>query len=385
MIAPAAQRILITDDDANVLESLSQVLLLEGYQVVTAPSAAEALAILRREPIHLLITDMRMPKMNGLDLTREVLKEWPNLPVVILTAHGTVREAVESMRIGAVDFLMKPLGPEELLVKVSKRLEERAMRAEVFRLSAQVRKRGRFADIIGSNARMRQIFADIEAVAGRPVVVLIQGEPGTGKELIARAIHRRSIEMKLPDGLSEPELKHLRDVAEVKSPYVPVNCGALARNLLESQLFGHKRGSFTGAIADQEGMFVAAGNGTLFLDEITELDLDLQVRLLRALEEREVIPVGSTRPVRVSARVITATNQNIQALVQAKRFRSDLYWRINVVNVDVPPLRERVDDIPLLVDYFQQSFARSYGVAPREVEAPVMEAFQSYRWPGNVR
>ncbi len=385
MIAPAARRILITDDDRSVLESLSQVLRSEGYEVSTANSAEDAMQTLRREPIQLLITDMRMPKTNGLELTREVLGEWPNLPVVILTAHGTVREAVESMRLGAVDFLMKPLGPEELLIKIQKRLEEGALRTEVFRLSAQVRKTGRFGDIIGSNASMRRIFETVEQVAGKPSQVLIQGEPGTGKELIARAIHNRSLELRLPEGLSDSEIDHMRQMAELKSPYIGVNCGAFARNLLESQLFGHKRGSFTGAIADQEGVFVASQNGTLFLDEITELDLDLQVKLLRALQEREVVPVGSTRPVQFGARIITATNQEIQTLVHDKAFRPDLYWRINVVNIRVPPLRERVDDIPLLVDYFLKTIAKSYGVATREVEAPVMEVFQSYSWPGNVR
>ncbi|MFN0059829.1 MAG: sigma-54-dependent transcriptional regulator [Planctomycetota bacterium] len=385
MIAAAGNRILITDDEMQTLESLAGILRANGYAVSSARSAAEALALMRREPFQLLITDMQMPNMDGLELAREARKEWPNLPVVILTGHGTIDHAVNSMRLGAADFIVKPLDPTQLLVRIERCLEERALRSEVSRLSEAVRRSGRYGEIIGANRAMREIFDVIERVANRPSIVLIHGEPGTGKELIARAIHRRNLDMRLPPDLSPSEREHLRKSAEVNSPYIGVNCGAFARNLLESQLFGHKKGTFTGAIADQEGVFVAARHGTLFLDEITELDIDLQVNLLRAIAEREVTPLGATQSQPVHARIITATNRDIAQLVKDGKFRADLYYRINVVNIHVPPLRERIDDLPLLVDYFMQSVARSYRVAPREVTRPVMETFQSYSWPGNVR
>lgn len=385
MIAPAGSHILITDDLAETRQSLAALLRSRGYKVSLASSAGEALQVLGREQIHLLLTDLEMPGMGGMDLTAEVVRDWPNTPVVILTGHGGIETAVQAMRIGAVDFIAKNGQPNELLARLQKRLEERQLRSEFSRLSAEVKKQGRYGEIIGSNARMREIFGIIEKVADKPSQILIQGENGTGKELIARAIHDRSLAKRVPTDLSDSERDHLLKHQEVQSPYYPVNCGAFARSLLESQLFGHKKGAFTGAIADQEGYFAAARQGTLFLDEITELDLDLQVKLLRAIQEREVTPLGSTQPIGVTARLITATNQDVSKLVADKGFRADLYYRINVVNISVPPLRERVDDIPLLVDYFLQSIAREYGMAAKEVSSPVMEAFQSYNWPGNVR
>ncbi len=385
MIGYPGHRVLVCDDQATVLESLSRILHVDGYQVSVAKTGQEAIAILGREPINLLITDLQMPGMGGMELLEEVLREWPNVPVMILTAHGSVESAVEAMRLGAVDFLTKPIEPKELTVRLQKRLDERNLRTEIFRLSSEVRRSGRYGEIIGANKRMREIFEVIERVAKKPFQVLIQGEPGTGKERIARAIHNRSLENKLPEGLSEQEREHLTKMGEVRAPYIAVNCGAFSRNLLESQLFGHKKGTFTGAIADQEGVFVAARNGTLFLDEITEIDFDLQVKLLRAIQEREVTPLGSTQPVPISARIITATNQDIAKLVERNEFRPDLFYRVNVVNIQIPPLRERVDDIPLLVDFFLKSIAKAHSLAPREVTQPVMEAFQSYDWPGNVR
>lgn len=385
MIASAGSHILVTDDQSTMRESLGTMLRNQGYQVTTAASGQEALEILQREQVHLLLTDLQMPGMDGMALTSQVVREWPNTPVVILTGHGKIDTAVQAMRLGAVDFLDKEGQPSELLARLQRRLEERHLRSEVSRLSAEVKKQGRYGEIIGANARMREIFEIIEKVADKPSQVLIQGENGTGKELIARAIHDRSIEKKIPADLSASEREHLVKGQAVQSPYFPVNCGAFARNLLESQLFGHKKGAFTGAIADQEGYFVAARHGTLFLDEITELDLDLQVKLLRAIQEREVTPLGSTQPIGTNARLITATNLDIGRLVTDKGFRADLYYRINVVNIHVPPLRERVDDIPLLVDYFLKAIAEDYGMAGKEVGGPVMEAFQTYSWPGNVR
>lgn len=375
MIVANASRILIADDDQAILETFRELLAREGYLVSVARSGEEALEILCKESIGLVVADLEMPRMGGLDLTRRMVDEWPNVPIIILTGHASVESAVEAMGLGASDYLLKPLDPHELLVRIAKGIRVAALRTENWRLSAQVKKEGRYGAIIGTNAKMQEIFQVISRVAETPSRVLIQGEPGTGKELIARAIHNESLQ---PSG--QPET-----VASEDCPYVAVNCGAFSRNLLESQLFGHKKGTFTGAIADQEGVFVAARSGTLFLDEITELDLDLQVKLLRAIQEQEVTPLGATKPVPIRARIITATNRPVGDLVREGRFRPDLYYRINVVNVQVPPLRERVDDVPLLVDYFLRGTAESYAVAPRHVSRQVMEAFQSYDWPGNVR
>lgn len=374
MINLAGNRILIADDDPAILQTFSELLEGEGYAVSTARSGEEAVAVLERESIGLVVADLQMPNMGGMELTRRVMRDWSHIPVLILTGHATVESAVEAMHVGALDYLLKPLDPPQLLVRVAKGLKLGALRVENRRLSDQVQRDGRFGEIVGINPKMQEIFRVIERVADTPSRVLIEGEPGTGKELIARAIHNGANEGWSDDG-GDP----------VERPYVAVNCGAFSRNLLESQLFGHKKGTFTGAIADQEGVFVAARAGTLFLDEITELDLDLQVKLLRAIQEEEVTPLGATQPVPIHARIITATNQPIAELVRESRFRADLFYRINVVNIQVPPLRDRVDDVPLLVDYFLGRTAREYRVAPREVNSRVMEAFQSYDWPGNVR
>ncbi|MEM7163980.1 MAG: sigma-54 dependent transcriptional regulator [Planctomycetota bacterium] len=378
MIATGGKTILIADDEVRLLDLCIGELRGAGYEVRTCNSGSEALAILEQEPIDLLVADVQMPELGGLELTEKVHSEWPNLPVIILTGHASVENAVDSMRIGATDYICKPVDPPELMVRIEKGLSVGALLSDNARLSTQVGEAGRYGEIIGVNPKMQEVFQVIQRVADTPSRVLIQGEPGTGKELIARAIHAQSL------ATMAERVPAKRQLA-VECPYVAVNCGAFSRNLLESQLFGHKKGTFTGAVADQEGVFVAARQGTLFLDEITELDLDLQVKLLRAIQEQEVTPLGSTRPVPIRARVITATNRPIAELVAAGAFRADLYYRINVVNLQVPPLRERVDDIPLLVDYFLKRTAESYHVAPRTITPKVLEAFQSYGWPGNVR
>ena len=380
MIAPRGSRILIADDDQSVQQSLSNLLGAEGFRVTSARSGTEALRIIDREPIELVIADLQMPGIDGLELTRRAQNDWPNLPVLILTGNASVETAVQALQLGAADYLRKPTDPSELLVKVAKSLQQSALRTQNQLLAAQVEREGRYGEIIAANPKMTKIFQIIDRVAEAPSRVLIQGEPGTGKELIARAIHQRSLQR-----TEDPNGTRSRRFEDVDHPYIAVNCGAFSRTLLESQLFGHKKGTFTGAITDQEGVFVAARYGTLFLDEITCLELDLQVKLLRAIQEREVTPLGSTQPVPIHARIITATNQPIAELVRDGAFRSDLYFRINVVHVQVPPLRERIDDLPLLVEYFLKQTAESYGVMPRQLADKVMEAFQSYHWPGNVR
>jgi len=376
MTRDGGSRVLLVDDEEEVLEGLELILGGAGYRVDRARSGAEALDRLSRESYDLILTDLQMPGMHGRDLVITLVRECPETPVVVLTAHGTVSQAVETMQLGAVDYLVKPIDPAELLIRIGRRLEDQAVREESLRLRRLLSESGH-AGIWGRDPKLLAIFDVIERVAGIPSAVFIQGEPGTGKELIARAIHDRRVELlrERAEGPFDPE----------RHPFVGVNCGAFSRQLLESQLFGHVKGAFTGAIADQEGVFVAADRGTLFLDEITELDTDLQVKLLRALQEREVTPIGSNRPVRVHARIITATNRPVADLVRSGKFRDDLYYRINVVGIDVPPLRERRSDIPILCERFIQSISQSYETAPKLLAREVIDAFQSYPWPGNVR
>jgi len=369
-------RVLLVDDEEVVLDGLGLILGGAGYVVGRARSGAEALDLLSRESYDLILTDLQMPGMHGRDLVITLVRECPETPVVVLTAHATVSQAVETMQLGAMDYLVKPIDPAELLIRIGRRLEDRAVREESVRLRRLISGSG-FGGLFGRDPKLLEIFDIIERVAGTPSPVFIRGEPGTGKELIARAIHDRRIE-------------RLRERSEGpfdldRYPFVGVNCGAFARQLLESQLFGHVKGSFTGAIADQNGVFVAADYGTLFLDEITELDTDLQVKLLRALQEREVTPIGSNRPVRINARIISATNRPVAELIRSGKFRDDLYYRINVVGIDVPPLRERRSDIPILCERFIQAISLSYEAAPKVLTREVLEAFQSYSWPGNVR
>ena len=379
MISPVGQRILITDDQPRILATFGEILRREGYRVSTAQSGEEALKTLSSESIDLVIADLQMPGMDGIELTQHITAEWHDVPVIILTGHGSIESAVMAMKKGAADFLVKSLDPEELLIKLAKRLEERVLRSENIRLSAQVRRDGHYGEIIGTNKEMQKIFAIIDRVADTPSVVLISGDSGTGKELIARAIHKMSVSAKMK------EMDPSGGYHEIDYPYVAVNCGAFSRSLLESQLFGHKKGTFSGAIADQEGVFAAARHGTLFLDEISELDFDLQVKLLRAIQEREFTPLGTTQPNPVHARIIAATNRNLADLVKRGEFRADLYYRINVVKIEVPSLAERKDDLEVLVDYFQRTTAETYRVAPREVSPEVMSFLYQYDWPGNVR
>ncbi|MFQ5653168.1 MAG: sigma-54-dependent transcriptional regulator [Planctomycetota bacterium] len=370
---------------AQELSSLASILRRAGYRVSRVSSGEEAVERLEREPFELIIADLHLPGNDGLELTRLVVRRWPRVPLLTLGGEGDTAAAVESMRAGAADFMVGPIDAGELLARVSRRLPERTLRGERERLSVQIEEEGRCGEILDRSREMVRIFGVIERIAETPSHVLIQGEPGTGKELIARAIHTRSVELRGMAGFHPGAGGARGSPREGRHPYVAVNCGAFSRTLLESQLFGHKKGTFTGAIRDQEGLFVAARSGTLFLDEITELDLDLQVKLLRALQEREVTPLGSTAPVQVHARIITATNRPIEELVRQGRFRADLYYRINVVSITVPPLRERTEDIPLFVRHFLKTTAESYGAAPRGISEEVLERFRSYEWPGNVR
>lgn len=361
-------RTLLVEDEANMVRTLTKILERKGYVVDAAGTGEEALQRLSAASYDLVITDLNMPVMDGMQLLREMKQQQQQQldPVIIvLTGHGTIQSAVEAMKLGAGDYLIKPCHPDELLMVAARLLELRQLRREVTHLRQQLREVERFGEIIGKSPRMQEIYQIIEAVSQNKSNVLLSGENGTGKELVARTIHAKG-------PLSA-------------KPFLAINCGALSETLLESQLFGHRKGAFTGAIEDHEGVFQAADGGTLFLDEITEIPQPLQVKFLRAIQEKEVTPLGSTRPVRVDVRIIAATNRNLEDAVRNATFRTDLFYRLNVVPIDLPPLRERREDIPLLVERFTEDFSRVYGVEPKRVTPAAMERIIQYAWPGNIR
>jgi DNA-binding NtrC family response regulator len=361
----ANARILLVEDEANMVRTLARILERKGYTVDTAPNGQIALERLAEGPVDVVITDLNMPVMDGMTLLREMQGRQLAPVTIVLTGHGTIQSAVEAMKLGAGDYLIKPCNPDELLIVVERQLETHHLRREVSRLKQQLRKYDRYGEIIGKSPLMQDIYRVIEAVSGNKSNVLLHGENGTGKELVARTIHSKS------------------PLAE--RPFLAVNCGALAETLLESQLFGHRKGAFTGAVEDHDGVFQAAEGGTLFLDEISEIPLALQVKFLRAIQEKEVTPLGSTRPIQVDFRLIAATNRDLEEALHQGSFRTDLYYRLNVVSIDLPPLRDRREDIPLLVDHFVAEFSRSYGVEPKRVTPEAMGRIEAYSWPGNIR
>ena len=358
-------RTLLVEDEANMVRTFAKILERKGYVVDAASTGEEALQRLVEAQYDLVITDLNMPVMDGMRLLREMSARGLTPATIVLTGHGTIQSAVEAMKLGAGDYLIKPCHPDELLLVAARLLELRRLRGEVKQLKRQLRHFDHFGEIVGNSAPMQEVFRVIEAVSQNKSNVLISGENGTGKELVARTIHTRG--------------------PAAANPFLAINCGALSETLLESQLFGHRKGSFTGAIEDHEGVFQAADGGTLFLDEIVEIPLPLQVKFLRAIQEKEVTPLGSTRPVRVDVRLIAATNRNLEEAVRSGAFRTDLFYRLNVVPVHLPPLRERREDIPLLVGHFIQDFSRIYGVEPKRVTPEAMARIVEYAWPGNIR
>jgi DNA-binding NtrC family response regulator len=357
--------ILVVDDDLGAQRALMQVLKKEGYSVEGVSSAAAALEKLRDQTPDLLITDIRMERMDGMELLRQVREEWPDLPVIIMTAFASVDTAIRSIHEGAYDYVSKPYEIGELRLTVRRALDQSRLVRENEPLRQNILEdEGSDVQMIGMSPQMIEVYKMIARVASTGTTVLLQGESGSGKELVARAIHANSDRSKFA--------------------FVAVNCGALSETLLESELFGHVRGAFTGASYTKTGLFESANRGTVFLDEIGETSPNMQTRLLRVLEEREVQRVGSMERIPVDIRVIAATNRALQELVNEGQFREDLYYRLNVVTINVPPLRERIADLPLLFDYFLKRHSRRMGKTVA-VHTEVLEMLAGYSWPGNVR
>lgn len=357
--------ILIAEDELIIREELASALADEGYRVLTAPDGESALATLNSQSVQLMITDIRMPRMDGLELMRRTRIASPETICVVMTAFGSMETAIDALRAGAADYLIKPLAMVEVLSKAQRILQNLDLRASNVMLRRELDRKVGSLEMIGASAPLETIRQLIQKVAPTRSNVLITGESGTGKELIARALHSF--------GSSRTE------------PFVAVNCAAIPENLLESELFGHQKGSFTGAVADSEGLFRSARKGTLFLDEIGELPLSMQAKLLRVLEERMIHPVGSTRFIPFEARVISATNRDLKVEVAEKRFREDLYFRLAIMELHAPALRERIDDIPLLVQHFLKRFNRELRRHYAGVDDATMERLRQCTWKGNIR
>ena len=357
--------VLIVDDDADMRELAYDMLKDRGHQVTMAGSGEEALKRLTEKDYAVVLTDLRMKGMQGLELLTQIKRDHSDINVILMTAFGSVETAVEAMKHGASDYLTKPVKKDELIRVVERVIREAALRREVSRLRREVRKEYSFYQILGKSKSIQAVFDLIRRVADSPTNVLITGESGTGKELVAKAIHYNS--------------------DRKDAPFIPVNCAAIPEQLLESELFGHMRGAFTDAKMDKRGLFEEAQKGTLFLDEISELPLMLQAKILRAIQEKEIRRVGATKPISVDVRIIAATNLNLGEEVKSRRFREDLYYRLNVIELKLPPLRERREDIPLLVEAFLKKCGEVRGKEVKGVGEAALAMLMDYAWPGNVR
>ncbi len=361
----ATGSILIVDDETSLVDFLSVLCSGEGLEVETASSVREARTRLAERTPDLVLCDMMMPDGNGLDLLRELKESGSPSSVILMTAYTSTKSAIEAMKLGAYDYVPKPFDIDELKVVLHRALEKNRLYEENTYLRRELKQRYAFSNIIGRSPRMQAIFALVERVARTNSTVLISGESGTGKELIARAIHYTS--------------------PRAAQRFLSINCGAMPENLLESELFGHERGAFTGAVRDKKGLFQEATRGTLFLDEISEMSLTMQVKLLRALQEKLVRRVGGNVEEPVDVRILAATNQNLAERIARGEFREDLYYRINVIPIDVPPLRTRREDIPLLVDHFLHKYCEALHLPAKRISAEAMRLLEGYSWPGNVR
>lgn len=361
----AVLSILVVDDDASVRESIVTTLEVAGYLVRATDDGLAALELIRKERFTIALCDLRMPQIDGLEFTRRCREIAPETAVVIMTGFGNTALAVEALRAGAYDYMSKPFGPDELLLTLRKVEERERLRAENAALKSAITQKYTFSNIIAESASMRAIFETVKRLAHFATTVLITGESGTGKELLAKAIHHNS--------------------PRRGKPFVAINCGAIPESLIESELFGHKKGSFTDATRDKKGLFEEAEGGTIFLDEIGELPQHLQVKLLRTLQEREIRRVGDEQSIPIDVRVIAATLRDLEEDVEIGRFRDDLYYRLNVVAIHIPPLRERVEDIPVLVDHFIEKHNKRLGLDVRRVEPEALRCLVSAPWRGNVR
>lgn len=360
-----AERILVVDDEQIIRESLSFVLKKEGYQVEEAANGREALAKQENRPFDVVITDIEMPEMRGMELLEHITKRTPQTFVMMITAFASIETAIAALRKGAYDYVLKPIDFDDILHRIRRLLEHRALSLENSLLRQEINRTYDFDQIIGQSQSMKNVFQIIKRVASSEGTVLITGKSGTGKELVARAIHYNS------------NRKAKR--------FMPINCGAIVETLFESELFGHKKGSFTGASSDKEGLFKAADGGSVFLDEVSEIPLHLQVKLLRAIEQKEVIPVGYTDPVSIDLRLIAATNRDLRLEVENGKFREDLFYRLNVVEIDLPSLTERKEDVPLLCQHFLEVYRKSMGRLIQGFTNEAMNAMVQYQWRGEVR
>ncbi|MCJ7579229.1 MAG: sigma-54 dependent transcriptional regulator [Candidatus Aminicenantes bacterium] len=356
-------RILVVDDSPDTLEVLKRNLESEGYTVFTAPGAIEAIKIIESSPVDLVITDLKMPKVNGLSLVRHIQENYKNIGVMMVTGYPSIEGAVEAVKSGAEEYLSKPFTDEELSSAVKRSLDKLFLRrrSDTQSYKPPESRHG----LIGESEAMQKIWLSIEKASKSPATVLITGESGTGKELVARAVHYSS----------------MRSAA----PFVPINCGGIPENLLESELFGYVKGSFTGAAETRAGFFQTAEGGTIFLDEASETSLSMQVKLLRVLQDKEVFLVGARQSQKVDVRIIAATNKDLLTLVKKDKFREDLFYRLNVISIDIPPLRERVEDVLLLVQNFTERFTREFGKQKPRFSENALLVLKNYDWPGNVR
>lgn len=363
-----SRTILVVDDEKYIREGLCAALSMDGYEALEAEDGAQAWDVINKTPVDLVITDLRMPKMSGMDLLKRIYTTYPTIPVIVLTGHGTIEEAVDAMQNGAVDFLTKPVNLDHLSVLIKKCLSNKDLadkNKELTRELDALKLRNEYTKIIGKSQKVVKLLDTIQRIAGSKASVLITGESGVGKELVAQAIVNYS---------------DRRD-----KPFVKVHCAALTPSLLESELFGHVKGAFTGAIADKKGRFEMADGGTIFLDEIGEIDANTQIKLLRVLQEHEFEKVGGEKTIKTDVRVIAATNRNLEDEIKAGRFREDLYYRLNVVRLDVPPLRERKEDIYLLITEFLNQFNQENGKHIEGFSNEARNKIVNYDWPGNIR
>jgi len=359
------EKILIVDDEKSILDLLTVVFEKEGWQVNACLSAPKALKLMEKEDFDLLLCDIKMPQISGMEVLKQVKEKKPDIPVVMMTAYASIKQAVEALKRGAIDYVVKPFEIDEMRIIVSRGLEQRKLKQENILLKKELKEKYSFKNMLGKSKKMLEVFSLIEKIAGTDSTIIISGGSGTGKEVAAKSIHFIS--------------------PRRQNQFVSINCGALPENLLESELFGHVRGSFTGAIADKKGMFEVAQKGTLFLDEIGETSPLTQVKLLRAIQEKKIRRVGSTEEILVDVRIIAATNQDLKKKIEEGKFREDLFYRLNIIAFEMPLLRERIEDLPLLISFFLQKYCQQMGKEIKKISPEVMNILESYHWPGNVR